>query len=168
MKRISPTPWSSRLLRPLPVGLGSPFTTSLYKRHFADEDLSIPELSPRNKRNRRKLFLQFEESVGQLWLAEWKSSCSLFIFIRSTVPMISGDFLTRWNAITVRKGREKGQFLGISYFWIEVCFSFTLRRNHLHSQPFKLRQDCMQMLVPYGNTIFSITFCFVLCTKSLL
>ena len=82
--------------------------------------------------------------------------------------MISGDFLTRWNAITVRKGREKGQFLGISYFWIEVCLSLTLRRNHLHSQPFKLRRDCMQMLVPYGNTIFSITFCFVLCTKSLL
>ena len=34
--------------------------------------------------------------------------------------MISGDFLTRWNVITVRKGREKGQFLGISHFWIEV------------------------------------------------
>ena len=34
--------------------------------------------------------------------------------------MISGDFLTRWNAITVGKGRGKGQFLGISYFWIEV------------------------------------------------
>ena len=33
--------------------------------------------------------------------------------------MISGDFLTRWNAITVRKGREKGQFWGNSYFWIE-------------------------------------------------
>ena len=48
------------------------------------------------------------------------NSCSLFIFIRSTIPMISGDFLTRWNAITVRKGREKGQFLSISYFWIEV------------------------------------------------
>ena len=44
------------------------------------------------------------------------SSCSLLIFIRSTIPMI----LTRWNAITVGKGREKGQFLGISYFWIEV------------------------------------------------
>ena len=43
-----------------------------------------------------------------------------FTFIRSTIPMISGDFLTRWNAITVRKGRGKGQFLGISYFWIEV------------------------------------------------
>ena len=48
------------------------------------------------------------------------NSCSLFIFIRSTIPMISGDFLTRWNAITVGKGRGKGQFLGISYFWIEV------------------------------------------------
>ena len=35
---------------------------------------------------------------------------SLFIFIRSTIPMISGDFLTRWNSIAVRKGREKGQF----------------------------------------------------------
>ena len=38
--------------------------------HFADVDLSIPELSPRNKRNRRKLYLQFAESMGQL--AEWK------------------------------------------------------------------------------------------------
>ena len=48
------------------------------------------------------------------------NNCSLFILIRSTIPMMSGDFLTRWNAITVGKGREKGQFLGISYFWIEV------------------------------------------------
>ena len=63
---------------PVLVGLSFPFTTSLYKRHFADEDLSIPELSPRNKRNRRKLYLQF---------AEWDSSdslngnsCSLVIF----------------------------------------------------------------------------------------
>ena len=28
------------------------------------------------------------------------------IFIRSTIPMISWDFLTRWNAIKVRKGME--------------------------------------------------------------
>ena len=38
------------------------------------------------------------------------NSCSLLIFIPSPIPMISGDFLTRWNAITVRKRREKGQF----------------------------------------------------------
>ena len=127
MKRKSQAPslpFSSRpLLRCLPdipqpyVGLGSPFTTSLYKRHVADEDLSIPELSPRDKRNRRKLYLN-------------GNRCSLFIFIRSTIPVISGDFLTRWNSITVRKGREKGQFLGISYFWIEV-----LGLNYLTKEP---------------------------------
>ena len=32
--------------------------------------------------------------------------------------MTSGDFLTGLNAITLRKGREKGQ--GISHFWMEV------------------------------------------------
>ena len=58
------------------------------------------------------------------------NSCSLFIFIRSTIPMISGDFLTRWNSITVRKGREKGQFLGMSYFWIDV-----LGLNYLTKEP---------------------------------
>ena len=30
------------------------------------------------------------------------------------------------------------------------------------------RRDCMKILLPYGNTIFAILFCFVLCTKSLL
>ena len=61
------------------------------------------------------------------WQKVWDSSdslngngSSLLIYIRSTIPVISGDFWTRWNAITVRKGREKGQFWGISYFWIEV------------------------------------------------
>ena len=33
------------------------------------------------------------------------NSCSLLILIRSTFPVISGDFLTRWDAITVGKGR---------------------------------------------------------------
>ena len=56
--------------------------------------------------------------------------CSLFIFIRSTIPVISGDFLTRCNSITVRKGRGKGQFLCISYFWIEV-----LGLNYLTKEP---------------------------------
>ena len=70
------------------------------------------------------------------------NSCSLFIFIRSTIPVISGDFLTRWNAITVRKGRERTIF---RYFtFLDRSFrSLILRRNHLHSQPFKLRRDCM-------------------------
>ena len=37
------------------------------------------------------------------------NSCSI-IFIRSIIPIIGGDFLSRRNAITVRQGREKGQF----------------------------------------------------------
>ena len=62
------------------------------------------------------------------------NSCSLFIFIWSTIPMISGDFLTLWNAITVRKGREKDNF---RYFiFLDRSFrSLTLWRKHLHSQP---------------------------------
>ena len=51
------------------------------------------------------------------WQKVWYSpdslngnGCSLLIFIRSTISVISGDFLTRWNAITVGKGRGKGQF----------------------------------------------------------
>ena len=35
------------------------------------------------------------------------NNCSLLILIRPTIPMISGDFLTQWNAITVRK-KERG------------------------------------------------------------
>ena len=54
------------------VGLESPFTTSLHKRHVAAEDLSIPEQSPWNKETDKKLIsqnMQFAESMGQLWLA---------------------------------------------------------------------------------------------------
>ena len=78
-----------------------------------------PYLSdPRNKRNRRKICrnVQFTESMGQLWLAI--NLYSIYI------PMISGDFLTRWNAIIVGNGRgseeKEGQFWAFSYFWIEV------------------------------------------------
>ena len=46
--------------------------------------------------------------------------------------MISGDFLTRWNAITVGKGRGseggggRGQSSSTSCFWIEVFFKEVL------------------------------------------
>ena len=49
------------------------------------------------------------------------NSCSLFhLYSMYNSNDQWGFFNRRWNAITVRKGREKGQFLGISYFWIEV------------------------------------------------
>ena len=47
------------------------------------------------------------------------NSCSLFILIRSTIPMISGDFLML-ECDHLEKGKGKGQFLGISHFWLEV------------------------------------------------
>ena len=91
------------------------------------------------------------------------NSCSLFIFIRSTIPMISGDFLTRWNAITVGKGRGKGQFLGISYFWIEV-----LGLNYLTKEPpsfptfqVKARLYVNFIAVRKYNFLDYFLFCFV-------
>ena len=84
--------------------------------------------------------------------------------------MISGDFLTRCNAITVRKGREKGLILGISYFWIEV-----LGLNYLTKEPpsfptfqVKARLYGDFIAVPKYNFFGSFFAVVVLCTKSLL
>ena len=77
--------------------------------------------------------------------------------------MISGDFLTRWNAITVGKGRGKGQFLGISYFWIEV-----LGLNYLTKEPpsfptfqVKARLYVNFIAVRKYNFLDYFLFCFV-------
>ena len=45
------------------------------------------------------------------------------------------------------KWKGKGQFLGISQFiFLDGSFrSLTLRRNHLHSQPFKLKELCHEI-----------------------
>ena len=167
MKRISPTPWSSRLLRPLPVGLGSPFTTSPYKGHFADDDLSILSYS----REINETDVNYTCNLQKVWDSSDSlngNSCSLFIFIRSTIPVISGDFLTRWNAITVGKGRGKGQFLGISYFWIDV-----LGLNYLTKEPpsfptFQVKARLYVNFIAELKYSFLDSFCFVLWTKSLL
>ena len=129
MKRKSPIPWLS-------------FSSRLLLSVLPDLFLATWDLAPLSQRRCIKdilsmkiyLYLSYRHEINETDLKHtcnlqkvWDSSdslngnnCSLFIFIRSTIPMMSGDFLTRWNAITVGKGREKGQFLGISYFWIEV------------------------------------------------
>ena len=66
------------------------------------------------------------------------------------------------------KGKGKGQFLGISYFWIEV-----LGLNYLTKEPpsfptFQVKARLYVNFIAVRNTIFSITFYFVLCTNSLL
>ena len=93
------------------VGLGSPFTPSLYKRHYMLPMKIYPYLSYRREINETDV--NYTCNLQKVWDSSDSlngNSCSLFIFIRSTIPMISGDFLTRWNAITVRKGREKYNF----------------------------------------------------------
>ena len=155
------------------VGLGSPFTTSLYKTRMLPMKI-YPCLSYHREIN--------ETNVNYTcnWQKVWDSSdslngngCTLLIFIWSTIPLISGDFLTRWNAITVRslrKGKEKGQFWGISYFWIEVFLkevlglfrSLTLRRNHLRSTfQVKARLYVNFIAVRKYNFLSSFLFCFV-------
>ena len=100
MKRKSPTPSlpysSPLLLRPLPDISLATWDLDPLSHHHCIKDITccrwrfINETDVSHTFNLQKVWDQ------QLWL---------LIFIRSTIPMISGDFLTRWNAITVGKGR---------------------------------------------------------------
>ena len=104
------------------------------------------------------------------------NSCSLLIFIRSGYKwMISRDFLTRWNAINVRKGREKGQFWGISYFWIEVFLkevfglSSYLRKEPASFPTFQVKTKLFVNFIAvrkynFLDSLFGL-FCTVLCKK---
>ena len=96
-------------------------------------------------------------------------SCLLLIFNPSTISVISGDFLTRWNAITMGKGRasegEKWQFWAISLFLIQV-FLKEFEVLGLLAQPFNLRRDCIEILLPYGN-MFSRFFFVLFCVQNL-
>ena len=129
MKRKSPIPWlsfSSRLLLSvLPDLFLATWDLAPLSQHRCIKDILsmkiYPYLSYRHEINETDL--KYTCNLQKVWDSSDSlngNNCSLFILIRSTIPMMSGDFLTRWNAITVGKGREKGQFLGISYFWIEV------------------------------------------------
>ena len=147
MKRKSLIPWlpfSSRLLlRPLPdISLAMSDLAPLSQHHCIKDMLPMkiyPYLSYRREINETDV--NYTCNLQKVWDSSDSlngNSCSI-IFIRSIIPMISGDFLSRWNAITVRKGREKGQFWGISYFWIEVFLKEVLG------------------LLPYEGAIFNIS-----------
>ena len=124
------------------VGLGSPFTTSLYKRHLADEDLSIPEWSSRNKRNRRKI-------------NAWNSSdslngysCSPLIFIRFTIPWSVEIFYSNTMECNHRgqgegKWGEKRTILSYFIFFFFLIKVFLKEVLGLLAKHFKLRRDCM-------------------------
>ena len=90
------------------------------------------------------------------------NSCSLFIFIRSTIPMISGDFLTRWNAITVRKGREKDNFQVFHIFGQKFQVSYhTKEPPSFPTFQVKARLYVYFIVVRKYNFLDYFLFCFV-------
>ena len=90
------------------------------------------------------------------------NSCSLFIFIRSTIPMISGDFLTRWNAITVRKGREKDNFQVFHIFGQKFQVSYlTKEPPSFPTFQVKARLYVNFIAVRKYNFLDYFLFCFV-------
>ena len=105
MKRKSPTPcmpFSSRLLLSTSssryflshVELGSPFTSSLYKIHFMLPMKIYPYLNYHREINETDV--NYTCNLQKVWVDSSdslnESSCSLLIFIRLTIPMISGVF----------------------------------------------------------------------------
>ena len=103
-------PFSRLLVRPLPdISSATWYLGSLSKRHPVKDILPMriyPYLSDRQEVNETDV--KYVEMC--IFQKVWDSCDSLngnscLIFIRSTIPVISGDFLTRWNATTVVKGR---------------------------------------------------------------
>ena len=123
--------------------LGSPLTPSLHKRHYMLPMKIYTYLSYRRKINETDVSHTYNLQKYEIDSSDSLngSGCSLSIFIRSTIPMISGDFLTRWNAITFWKGQGKRTILRYFIFLHRsLRLANNLRRNHLHAQPFKLRR----------------------------
>ena len=75
------------------------------------------------------------------------NSCSLFIFIWSTIPGAPPDnsndkwrFFNTMESDNREKGKGKGKFLGILYFWIEVLGLLPYEGNTFIPN---LHLDCM-------------------------
>ena len=132
MKRKSLTPWlpfcSRLLLRPLPDFSLATWDLATFSQHHCIKDMLpmkiYPYLSYRRKINETDVnYICNLQKVWDRSNSLNRNSCSLFnlysICNSSDQPTI---FLTLWNVITVRKGREKRQFWGISCFWIDWVF----------------------------------------------
>ena len=118
MERESPTPWLpfSRLLNffgPLPDISLATWDLAPLSQHHCIRDMKMkiyPYLSDRRQINETVVKCVETCNLQKVWDSSDSlngNSCSLLILIRSTFPVISGDFLTRWDAITVGKGRGK-------------------------------------------------------------
>ena len=127
------------------VGLGSPFTPSLYKRHYMLPMKIYPYLSYRREINETDV--NYTCNLQKVWDSSDSlngNSCSLFR------PYSIYNSNNQWRFFNTMEcdHREKGKGKRTIFrYFIFLDRSFrsliTLRRNHLHSQPFKLRRDCM-------------------------
>ena len=153
MKRKSPTPslpFSPRLLlRPLPdiflrhVGLGTPFSPSLYKRPYTLPMEIYTYLSYRRKINETDVSYTYNlQKVWdrQLWVAEWKWLLTINLYSIYN----SNDQRRFLNTMECdHRGKGQGKRTILRYFIFlhrSLRLANNLRRNHLHAQPFKLRR----------------------------
>ena len=68
-------------------------------------------------------YLSYRREINETDVNDTCNLQNVLLFINLYSIYNSNDqlrFFNPMNVITVRKGREKGQFSGISYLWIEV------------------------------------------------
>ena len=68
-------------------------------------------------------YLSYRREINETDVNDTCNLQNVLLFINLYSIYNSNDqlrFFNPMNVITVRKGREKGQFWGISYLWIEV------------------------------------------------
>ena len=182
MKRKSLTPWlpfSSRLLlRPLPdyISLAT-WALATFSQHHCIKSIKdmlrmkiYPYLSYRREINETDV--NYTCNLQKVWDSSNslnRNSCSLFnLYSICNSSDQWTIFLTRWNAITVRKGRGKKTILRYFIFLNRLSLSLrsfrslTLRRNHLHSQPFKLSETVCKFYCRTEKQFPLLVFCFVL------
>ena len=103
------------------VGLGSPFTPSLYKRHYMLPMKIYPYLSYRREINETDV--NYTCNLQKVWDSSDSlngNSCSLFHVYSIYNSNDQWRFFNTMECHHREKGKGKVQFLGISYFWIEV------------------------------------------------
>ena len=126
------------------VELGSPFTPSLYKRHYMLPMKIYPYLSYRREINETDV--NYTCNLQKVWDSSDSlngNSCSLFRPYSIYNSNNQWRFFNTMECDHREKGKGKRTIFRYFIFLDRSFRSVTLRRNHLHSQPFKLRRDCM-------------------------
>ena len=107
-------PFSSELLRPLPDISLATWDLATLSQHHCIRGMLPMKIYP---------YLSYRREINETDVNDTCNLQNVLLFINLYSIYNSNDqlrFFNPMNVITVRKGREKGQFSGISYLWIEV------------------------------------------------